>query len=73
MISYKPGEGYDDGFKCRMNGGSKPPHAINGSDLYWKEYAIGWDDADSKIISEARDRNTCNKPKCCKTKKFIQD
>jgi hypothetical protein len=42
-------------------------------DPYWKEYKTGWEDADTKIISEARNRNSCSKPKCCKNKNFIQD
>lgn len=73
MSSYKPGEGYDKGYQCRMNGGIKPSQAVINSDPYWVEYATGWDDADTKIINEARERNTCTKPKCCKNKNFIQD
>jgi hypothetical protein len=73
MSIYKPGEGYDKGFSCRMNGGELPNQAIFGMDPYWKEYKTGWEDADNKIISEARDRNSCTKPKCCKKKNFIQD
>jgi hypothetical protein len=72
-MNYKPGEGYDKGYKCRMTGGQKPPHAVNPIEIYWKEYSAGWDDADVKILSEARERNACSKPKCCKKKDFIQD
>jgi hypothetical protein len=57
MSNYKPGEGYDKGFNCRMNGGPKPSQAVWSSDPYWTEYATGWNDADSKIIGEARTRN----------------
>lgn len=73
MTSYKPGEGYDKGFKCRMNGGELPNQAMFMSDPFWQEYKTGWYDADTKIINEARERNTCSKPKCCKSKNFIQD
>lgn len=72
-MNYKPGEGYDKGFQCRMNGGAKPTQAVMASDPYWQEYSTGWNDADNKIINEARERNTCSKPKCCKKKDFIQD
>lgn len=75
MTSYKPGDGYDKGFTCRMNGGEKPNQAIFNVDPYWKEYSMGWDDADTKIIAEARERNMCGSKKCCGKKKnsFIQD
>jgi len=73
MSTYKPGEGYDKGFTCRMNGGELPSQAIFISDPFWSEYKTGWEDADIKIINEARERNTCSKPKCCKKKDFIQD
>ena len=73
MSSYKPGEGYDKGFNCRMNGGELPSQALFMSDPFWSEYKTGWEDADIKIINEARERNTCSKPKCCKKKDFIQD
>jgi hypothetical protein len=73
MSLYKPGEGYDKGFNCRMNGGELPNQAVFGMDPYWKEYKTGWEDADTKIINEARERNSCIKPKCCKKKNFIQD
>jgi len=73
MTTYKAGEGYDKGFNCRMNGGELPNQAIFAMDPYWKEYKTGWEDADTKIISEARERNSCSKPKCCKNKNFIQD
>ena len=73
MTTYKAGEGYDKGFNCRMNGGELPSQAIFMMDPYWKEYKTGWEDADNKIINEARERNTCTKPKCCKKKNFIQD
>jgi hypothetical protein len=73
MSTYKPGEGYDKGFNCRMNGGELPSQAIFMMDPYWKEYKTGWEDADIKIINEAREKNFCTKPKCCKKKNFIQD
>ena len=73
MADYQPGEAYDKGFQCRMNGGSKPSQALQPSEPYWAEYATGWNDADTKIINEARERNSCPKPNCCKNKKFIQD
>jgi hypothetical protein len=73
MSNYTPGEGYDKGFQCRMNGGTKPSQALGSSDPYWQEYSTGWNDADTKIINEARERNECTKPKCCKNKNFIQD
>lgn len=57
MSNYVPGEGYDKGFKCRMNGGSKPSQALWSTDPYWQEYQTGWNDADDKIIKEARSRN----------------
>jgi hypothetical protein len=56
-----------------MNGGQKPIQAMSATDPYWQEYSTGWNDADTKIINEARDRNSCTKPKCCKKKNFIQD
>jgi len=40
-----------------MNGGPKLPQATMSTDPYWQEYVIGWDDANSKIIGEARTRN----------------
>lgn len=73
MNRYTPGEGYDKGYQCRMNGGQKPPQATTPSDPYWSEYSTGWDDANNKIINEAREKNACSKPKCCKNKDFIQD
>lgn len=74
MSDYKPGEGYDKGFNCRMSGGQLPSQAVGGSsDPYWQEYATGWRDADNKIIKEARERNECSRPNCCKKKNFIQD
>lgn len=73
MTNYTPGEGYDKGFNCRMNGGELPNQAVFSIDPFWKEYKTGWEDADNKIINEARERNACTKPKCCKAKKFIQD
>jgi hypothetical protein len=73
MSTYKPGEGYDKGFNCRMNGGELPSQAIFMMDPYWKEYKTGWEDADTKIINESRERNFCTKPTCCKKKNFIQD
>jgi hypothetical protein len=57
MSNYIPGEGYDRGFTCRMNGGQKPNQAIMATDPFWQEYATGWNDADLKIITEARKRN----------------
>lgn len=72
-MNYKPGEGYDKGFQCRMNGGEKPQQAAIPTNPYWQEYSTGWDDANNKIINEARERNSCSKPKCCKKKDFIQD
>lgn len=72
MSNYTPGEGYEKGFKCRMSGGQMPTQALGESlDPYWQEYAIGWRDADTQIINEAREKNNCGKPKCCKN--FIQD
>ena len=56
-----------------MNGGELPSQALFMSDPFWSEYKTGWEDADTKIINEARERNTCSKPKCCKKKDFIQD
>ena len=73
MSNYTPGEGYDKGFQCRMSGGTKPSQAIMSGDPYWQEYSTGWNDADIKIVNEARERNSCSKPKCCKNKNFIQD
>jgi len=73
MTMYKPGEGYDKGFTTRMNGGELPNQAVFSIDPYWKEYKTGWEDADLKIINEARQRNSCTSKKCCKKKNFIQD
>lgn len=74
MTNYKPGEGYDKGFNCRMNGGELPNQALFMSDPFWKEYRTGWEDADTKIVNEARERNLCTSKKCCAKKgKFIQD
>jgi hypothetical protein len=70
---YKPGEGYDKGFNTRMLGGELPNQAVFSIDPYWKEYKTGWEDADLKIINEARQRNSCTSKKCCKKKNFIQD
>jgi hypothetical protein len=56
-----------------MSGGELPNQAIYSVDPFWKEYKTGWEDADTKIINEARERNSCTKPKCCKNKDFIQD
>ena len=72
-MNYTPGEGYDKGFQCRMNGGEKPQQAAIATNPYWQEYSTGWDDANNKIINEARERNSCSKPKCCKKRDFIQD
>jgi hypothetical protein len=72
MSNYTPGEGYEKGFQCRMNGGQKPSQAVMTSDPYWQEYDTGWNDADLKIIKEAREK-FCSKPSCCKSKNFIQD
>lgn len=63
MSNYTPGEGYDKGFICRMNGGDKPQQAQIPLNTYWQEYALGWDEADNKIITEARKRNIGSKPK----------
>jgi hypothetical protein len=74
MSDYKPGSGYDAGFKTRMNGGEKPSNVLLAeNNVYWTEWLAGWDDAHSQIISESRARNTCSNKKCCKNKKFIQD
>jgi hypothetical protein len=73
MTMYKPGEGYDKGFNTRMLGGELPNQAVFSIDPYWKEYKTGWEDADLKIINEARQRNSCTSKKCCKKKNFIQD
>jgi hypothetical protein len=56
-MNYRPGEGYDKGYTCRMSGGSKPVQAATPSDAYWQEYSTGWEDANEKIINEARARN----------------
>jgi hypothetical protein len=56
-MNYTPGEGYDKGFQCRMNGGAKPQQAQIALNPYWEEYATGWNDADTKILAEARARN----------------
>ena len=74
MTNYTPGEGYDKGYKCRMNGGELPNQALFTPDPFWKEYRTGWEDADTKIVNEARERNLCTSKKCCAKKgKFIQD
>lgn len=74
MTNYKPGEGYDKGFNCRMSGGELPNQALFMPDPFWKEYRTGWEDADTKIVNEARERNLCTSKKCCAKKgKFIQD
>lgn len=70
MSSYNPGEGYDKGYRCRMNGGSKPTQALMSSDPFWQEYETGWNDADNKIISEARTRNNVLNEH---GKQFLQD
>jgi len=72
MSNYIPGEGYDRGFKTRMNGGQMASQAVGGSsDPYWQEYATGWRDADIKIIKEARQKHECDSSGC--NKNFIQD
>ena len=73
MSNYIPGSGYDKGFGARMSGGELPIQAKNGSsDPYWQEYAMGWKDADERIIREARQRNdSINESN--KGKAFIQD
>lgn len=73
MNNYVPGEGYEKGYSERMKGGHLPPQAMGtGSDPYWQEYAIGWKDADTKIINQARQKNdSLNESK--KDKTFIQD
>lgn len=74
MTNYSPGEGYKKGYQTRMNGGALPSNAmISTQDPYWSEFSTGWQDADEKIISEAREQMSCSKPKCCKKKNFIQD
>jgi hypothetical protein len=72
MAEYKPGSAYKEGYKTRMNGGEKVSNTINENSVYWQEWLAGWNDAHTKIISEARE-SACSKPKCCKNKKFIQD
>lgn len=70
MSLYNPGVGYDKGYQCRMNGGPKPSQAITPIDPYWSEYSIGWDDANNKIINEARTRNNVLNEH---GKQFLQD
>jgi hypothetical protein len=72
MSNYTPGSGYDKGFQCRMNGGAKPVQACMPSDPYWSEYATGWNDADLKIIREARQRHD-NLNESSMDKTFLQD
>jgi hypothetical protein len=71
MSDYTPGEGYQKGFSCRMNGGEKPLQALSSSKPYWQEYATGWNDADNKIIKEAREKNNLFEKVIDKS--FIQD
>lgn len=66
MSNYTPGEGYDKGFTCRMNGGAMPSQALMSRDPFWQEYTTGWNDADAKIITEARKRNSVTKSKTLK-------
>jgi hypothetical protein len=74
MSNYKPGEGYKKGYETRMNGGSLPSNVmVSSQDPYWSEFSTGWHDAEDKIITEARAKMNCSKPKCCKNKNFIQD
>jgi hypothetical protein len=73
MPDYTPGSAYAAGYKTRMNGGDKVSNTLNENSVYWQEWTAGWNDANDKIINEAREKATCSKPKCCKNKKFIQD
>lgn len=70
MTDYIPGSAYSKGFKARMEGQDKS-WGLNGNAVYNTEWLAGWEDANTKIITEARANNECTKPKCCKD--FIQD
>jgi hypothetical protein len=72
MTNYRPGEGYEKGFQCRMNGGAKPSQAVMSTDPYWQEYATGWIDADERIIKEARQKHS-NLNENIIDKSFLQD
>ena len=72
MSDYTPGSAYDLGYNARMKGSSKPNNVLVAeNNVYWQEWLAGWDDAHQKILSEARAKAECSKPKCCKN--FIQD
>lgn len=73
MNNYIQGEGYNKGYTTRISGGALPAQASMGSsDPYWNEYAIGWKDADEKIIREARQKHN-SLVESNKDKTFIQD
>jgi ribosome modulation factor len=70
MTDYIPGSAYSAGFQARMQGQPKTS-GVNGNEVYNSEWLVGWEDAHTKVINEARANSGCTKPKCCKN--FIQD
>jgi hypothetical protein len=70
MNNYTPGSAYDAGFKARMQGQAKT-YGQNGNEVYNAEWLVGWEDANTKVINEARANSGCTKPKCCKN--FLQE
>jgi hypothetical protein len=54
-----------------MGGAERASNVNESTSVYWEEWATGWDDANTKVITEARQNAGCSKPKCCKT--FIQE
>jgi ribosome modulation factor len=70
-MTYIPGSAYNAGFKARMEGSPRDMLTADMNNVYIQEWLVGWDDAHTKIITEARKSAGCGKQKCCK--KFIQD
>ena len=56
-MTYTPGSAYDAGYTARINGGEKASNVHEGANSYWQEWAVGWNDANEKIISDSRIRN----------------
>lgn len=58
MNNYSPGKGYRDGYADRQQG--KPNLSIlevgvlENNNPYWDEYKLGYGDATTKIIEDAR-------------------
>jgi len=70
-MTYIAGEAYQKGYSARMGGAEKASNVYESTSVYWQEWATGWDDAHTKVSTEARQYAGCSKPKCCKS--FIQE